>query len=405
MKRPDSTTVSFIVCIVIIAVLSLSLVFVINERNNEQDLNVAALTELADTIDSQYYFYDDKELDGDKLVEGAMRGMISTLDDPYAQYYTEEEYNKLLKSNSGNYVGIGISIQVPDETGSKVIEVYSGGPAEKAGLAVGDIITKVNGTEVANLTLDAVLACFDTAEDASNEITFLHDGVENTISIVSAEIHINRVISTVYNGTIGYIRITEFNGSVEQDFWNAVTVLRAEGIQNLIIDLRNNPGGGLSEVLAMTDHFVAEGDVIVTIKSKTGEEDVYTSNGSEQTGMKLAVLVNGNSASASELFTGALKDYGLATIIGTQTYGKGIVQSYFRIPATGGWAKMTTDAYYTPSGVCIQGTGITPDIVIDLPEELKDTALDELDPMEDTQLQAAFSVFGSQTQLPQTANG
>lgn len=405
MKRPDSTTVSIIVCIVIIAVLSLSLVFVINERNNEQDLNVAALTELADTIDSQYYFYDDKELDGDKLVEGAMRGMISTLDDPYAQYYTEEEYNKLLKSNSGNYVGIGISIQVPDETGSKVIEVYSGGPAEKAGLAVGDIITKVNGTEVANLTLDAVLACFDTAENAANEITFLHDGVENTISIVSAEIHINRVISTVYNGTIGYIRITEFNGSVEQDFWNAVTELRAEGILNLIIDLRNNPGGGLSEVLAMTDHFVAEGDVIVTIKSKTGEEDVYTSNGSEQTGMKLAVLVNGNSASASELFTGALKDYGLATIIGTQTYGKGIVQSYFRIPATGGWAKMTTDAYYTPSGVCIQGTGITPDIVIDLPEELKDTALDELDPMEDTQLQAAFSVFGSQTQLPQTANG
>lgn len=405
MKRPDSTTVSFIVCIVIIAVLSLSLVFVINERNNEQDLNVTALTELADTINSQYYFYDDKELDGDKLVEGAMRGMISTLDDPYAQYYTEEEYNKLLKSNSGNYVGIGISIQVPDETGSKVIEVYSGGPAEKAGLAVGDIITKVNGTEVANLTLDAVLACFDTAEDAANEITFLHDGVENTISIVSAEIHINRVISTVYNGTIGYIRITEFNGSVEQDFWNAVTELRAEGIQNLIIDLRNNPGGGLSEVLAMTDHFVAEGDVIVTIKSKTGEEDVYTSNGSEQTGMKLVVLVNGNSASASELFTGALKDYGLATIIGTQTYGKGIVQSYFRIPATGGWAKMTTDAYYTPSGVCIQGTGITPDIIIDLPEELKDTALDELDPMEDTQLQAAFSVFGSQTQLPQTANG
>ena len=405
MKRPDSTTVSIIVCIVIIAVLSLSLVFVINERNNEQNLNVAALTELADTIDSQYYFYDDKELDGDKLVEGAIRGMISTLDDPYAQYYTEEEYNKLLKSNSGNYVGIGISIQVPDETGSKVIEVYSGGPAEKAGLAVGDIITKVNGTTVASLTLDAVLACFDTAENAANEITFLHDGVENTISIVSAEIHINRVISTVYNGTIGYIRITEFNGSVEQDFWNAVTELRAEGIQNLIIDLRNNPGGGLSEVLAMTDHFVAEGDVIVTIKSKTGEEDVYTSNGSEQTGMKLVVLVNGNSASASELFTGALKDYGLATIIGTQTYGKGIVQSYFRIPATGGWAKMTTDAYYTPSGVCIQGTGITPDIVIDLPEELKDTALDELDPMEDTQLQAAFSVFGSQTQLPQTANG
>ena len=405
MKRPDSTTVSIIVCIVIIAVLSLSLVFVISERNADKADNLAAISELEDTIHDQYYFYDDKKLDNDKLVEGAMRGMITTLDDPYAQYYTEEEYNKLLKANAGSYVGIGVSVQVPDETGSKVIAVYEGGPAEKAGLAVGDVITKVNGTETANLTLDALLACFNTDENAANEITYLHDGEEHTVSIVSAEIHVNRVVSTVYNGNIGYIRVTEFNGSVEQDFWSALTALRDQGIKNLIIDLRNNPGGGLSEVLAMTDHFVAKGDVIVTIKSKAGEEDVYKSNGSEQTGMKLVVLVNGNSASASELFTGALKDYKLATIIGTQTYGKGIVQSYFRIPATGGWAKMTTDAYYTPSGVCIQGVGITPDIVVDLPEELKDKAIEDLDPKEDTQLQAAFSVFGSQTQLPQTANG
>ncbi|HWP21383.1 MAG TPA: S41 family peptidase [Candidatus Cryosericum sp.] len=405
MKRPDLQTVTIIICIAVIAVLSLSLVFVIGERNADKTYNLAAISELEETIHKQYYFYDDKELDNDKLVEGAMRGMITTLDDPYAQYYTEEEYNKLLKSNAGSYVGIGISIQMPDETGSKVIEVYDGGPAQKAGLAVGDIITKVNGTETANLTLDAVLACFNTDEAASNEITFLHDGAEATVTIVSAEIHVNRVISKVYNDNIGYIRITEFNGSVEQDFWSALTTLRDQGIKNLIIDLRNNPGGGLSEVLAMTDHFVAKGDIIVTIKSKAGEEDVYSSNGSEQTGMKLVVLVNGNSASASELFTGALKDYGLATIIGTQTYGKGIVQSYFRIPATGGWAKMTTDAYFTPSGVCIQGVGITPDIVVDLPDELKDKALEDLDPKEDTQLQAAFSVFSSQTQAQQTANG
>ena len=405
MKRPDSSTVSIIICIVIISVLSFALVFVVNERNSEQTANVAALRELAGTIQDQYYFYDEKELDSDKLVEGAMHGMIDSLDDPYAQYYTEEEYNKLLKANAGNYVGIGVSVQTPDETGSKVIEVYEGGPAEQAGIAVGDIITKVNGTEVANLTLDELLACFNTDETAANEITFLHDGVESTVTVQSAEIHVNRVISTVYHDTIGYIRITEFNGSVADDFWSAVTALQEQGIQNLIIDLRDNPGGGLTEVLNVADHFVAEGDVIVTIKSKAGSEDVYTSNGSDQTGMKLVVLVNGNSASASELLTGALKDYDLATVIGTQTYGKGIVQSYFRIAATGGWAKMTTDAYYTPNGVCIQGVGITPDIVVDLPEELKDSAIDELTTEEDTQLQAAFSVFGLQTQAAQVGNG
>ena len=405
LKRPDSATVSIILCLVIIAALSFSLVFVIGERARSDAADVTALQELADTIQSEYYFYDDKSLDGDKLVDGAMRGMIETLDDPYAQYFTEEEYNELLKANAGDYQGIGISVQQPDETGSTVAEVYEGGPAALAGMQAGDVITSVNGTSVANLSLQDMLACFVTDGTTPNVIVCLRGGEEYTFSVASAEVHVNRVVSTVYNGTIGYIRITEFNGSVSDDFAAAAKALQEQGITNLIIDLRDNPGGGLTEVLAVAGHLVPEGQTVVTIKSKSGSERVYKSEGTDTLDMKLVVLVNGNSASASELFTGALKDYGLATIIGTQTYGKGIVQSYFRIPATGGWAKMTTDAYYTPSGVCIQGVGITPDIVIDLPEELKDKAIDDLDPLEDTQLQAAFSVFGSQTQTQQTANG
>lgn len=396
MKRLNSSTISIIVCIVIIAVLSFTLVFVLNERAAEQSADLTPLAELAETIQSQYYFYDEDGLDGEQLVDGAMRGMVDTLDDPYAQYFTEEEYNDLLETNAGDYVGIGISVQEPDETGSVIVSVYSGGPADLAGICAGDVLTNVNGTDVGGLSLEELLACFSEDDAVPDELTYLRDGEETTVSVLRAEVHINRVLSTVYNGNVGYIRITEFNGSVADDFWTAASELRQQGIDNLIIDLRDNPGGGLTEVLDVADHFVPEGETIVTIKSRSGSEDVYTSEGNEQLNMNIAVLVNGNSASASELLTGALQDYGLATIVGTQTYGKGIVQSFYRISENGGWVKITTDAYYTPNDVCIHGVGITPDIVIDLPEELQGTSLELINPLEDTQLQRALALFGTQ---------
>ena len=157
-------------------------------------------------------------------------------------------------------------------------------------------------------------------------------------------------------------------------------------------------------MLNVAYQIIPEDKVIVSIRSKNGDEDVYRAEGGDKLSMRLVVLVNGNPASASELLTGALKDYGLATIVGTQTFGKGIVQSYFHLSGENGWAKMTTDAYYTPNGVCIQGIGITPDIVVELPEDLKDTSIDFLDPAQDTQLQAAIQVFGQQAMLPESAN-
>jgi carboxyl-terminal processing protease len=404
MKRLNSSTISIIVCIVIIAVLSFALVIVLGERANEQSVDLTPLGELANTIQSEFYFYEEDGLDGEQLVNGAMRGMVSALDDPYAQYFTEEEYNELLETNAGDYVGIGVSVQEPDETGSAVVSVYSGGPADLAGIRTGDIIIRVNGTSIGGLTLQEMLECFSTDDSVPDELTYLRDGVETTVSVLRTEIHINRVLSTVYDGNVGYIRITEFNGSVADDFWNAVTALRREGLDNLILDLRNNPGGGLGEVLDVADHFIPEGKTIVTIKSRSGNEDVYVSEGGEQIGMSIAVLVNGNSASASELLTGALQDYGLATIVGTQTYGKGIVQSFYRIRENGGWVKITTDAYFTPNDVCIQDVGITPDIVIDLPDELKGTAFELLDPAQDVQLQRALALFGTKMDGAQRAD-
>ena len=384
-------------------VLTFALVFTLGQRENKDVLATKALQELADTIQHQYYFYEEKEIDNDKLLDAAMRGMISELDDPYAQYFTEEEYQKLLSDNAGDYVGIGISIQAPDETGALVLSVYSGAPAEQAGIQKGDIITKINGNSTAGQSLDNVVTYFSDDETVPDELTYLRDGVETTVSVLRAEIHIVRVSSSVLSGNIGYVRITEFNGSVANDFQSAIDSLQQQGIKDLIIDLRDNPGGGLNAVLGVAYTMIPKDSVIVSIRSKSGNEDVYQSKGEQQIDMQLVVLVNGNSASASELLTGALKDYGLATIVGTQTFGKGIVQSYFHLSDSNGWAKMTTDAYYTPSGVCIQGIGITPDIVVELPEEFKDMSFDTPDLANDTQLQAAIAVFSQQAKASETA--
>ena len=367
-------------------------------------MDLSPLQDLAKTIKSEYFYYDEKKLDSGKLVDGAMRGMITKLDDPYAQYFTEDEYSKLLADNAGEYVGIGISVQTPDENGARILSVYEGGPAEKAGMQAGDVITLLNGKPTANLTIDALIALFSKDETVPDQITYLRDGKETTVSVLRAPVHIKRVYAKMLTSEIGYIRITEFNGSVATDFNEAVTSLQTQGMRDLIIDLRDNPGGGLNEVLRVAGSLVPTGKTVVSIRSKNGDERVYQSEGDVHYSMPLAVLVNGYSASASELLTGALQDYKLATIVGTQTFGKGIVQSFFHISENGGWAKMTTDAYYTPNGVCIQGIGITPDVVVELPEEFKDTAIELLDPSQDTQLKAAIGVFAQQAQTPSAVN-
>lgn len=397
MKRPDSASVTIIICFIIVAILSVSLVFMLGEQSTAKELDVSLLQELADTIRSNYFFFEDLGLDNDQLLEAAMRGMISRLDDPYAQYFTEEEYQKLLSDNEGNYIGIGISIQTPDEIGAKVVNVYTGSPADLAGIRKGDVITRINGISTAGKGLEEVLSFFSDDVTMPEELTYLRGGVETTVSLTRAEVHIERVTYEALTEDIGYVRILEFNGSVAEEFANAVEALQELGAKNLIIDLRDNPGGGLYEVLNVAYRMIPKGELIVSIRSKNGDESVYTSKGEETISMRLAVLVNGYSASASELLAAALQDYQLATVVGTQTFGKGIVQSYFHLSGNRGWAKMTTDAYYTPNGVCIHDVGVTPDLIVELPEELNDLAIELLEPAQDTQLQAAIALFSQQS--------
>ena len=394
MKKPDAGMLAIVLCMALMIALSVGLGYVLRERIERADAeDFSAVGEMAETIKKHFYFYDETQSD-EALLNDALRGMIAGLDDPYAEYMTGEEYDEMLKEDTGDYQGLGISVFVPDEVGSRIEAVYAGSPAEAAGLRVGDVITEVNGVAAAGLTMDAFIDAFSDSVDVPDALTVLRGTETLTFTIAQGDVHVNRVVSELLPDGTGYVYLSGFLGSVATEFWDAVSGFQAEGATKLVIDLRNNPGGGLTEVLAVADHLIPKGEVIATIRSKTEDEAVYRSGGNERvSGMDIAVLVNGNSASASEFLTGALQDHNLAIVVGTQTYGKGIVQSYYRLQSNGGWAKITTEAYYTPNGTCVHGVGITPDIVCELPETLQYTAIDQLAHDADTQLQAALAAL------------
>lgn len=354
------------------------------------------LMEMADTIENQYY-YADETINDESLIENALRGMIYGIGDDYADYMTKEEYDELLRQDSAEYRGIGISVSLPDETGSLILKVYEGSPAAEAGVAAGDVIINANGISSAGLSMNAFLDTFSAEEDESDTLTLQRGEETYTVTLFKREVAVPRVFFEQLPDGKGFIRIDEFAGGVVTEFSSAIKQLTADGAESIIIDLRNNPGGGLTEVLGTLDCILEKGAPIATIKNRAGREDVYKA---ETAGIDLpiAVLVNGLSASGSEMFTGALKDNHRAVIIGTQTFGKGIVQSYFRLRSNGGWVKLTTDAYYTPSGICIQDEGVTPDIVLEQPDPDGDgyTDFSALAHADDVQLQEAIRQLNSQ---------
>ena len=330
----------------------------------------------------------------EELVSAAARGMAAALQDPYARYYTAEEYEEYLRDLSGEYVGIGITITLAASGGAEVVGVNDGGPADKAGVKTGDVLIAVGNEDVTTLSLTEITDRVLGKEGESVTLTFLRMEQRLTLDIVREKQVTHQIHHEMMEGNIGYIRIERFSGDCEESFRTVLSELKENGMQALVIDVRGNPGGALETVVAVADLLLPKG-VIVTVKSADGEEEEYRSD-AEGLGLPIAILVNGSSASASELLAGALQDSGTGIVVGENTYGKGVVQTTWNLPRSGSWFKLTTAAYYTPNGRNIDGEGIAPDIPVSLPEEWKSVSAASLPREVDTQLSAALEVLAKE---------
>ena len=322
---------------------------------------------LRDLIYSKY----DGDIDDQKLLEGAMKGMASAVKDPYTVYMTQEEFDTFMESSQGSFYGIGAQLGVRDNKVT-IIAPIEGSPAEEAGLKAGDVILKVDDYEVVDLNTEAVVARVRGEEGQPVTLTIQRgDGEPFEVEIVRAEIKNESVKGEMLDDSTAYVQITTFSDEeVSQKFTDEINELKAQGMKKLILDLRGNPGGYLDQCVEIASHFIKEGEIVTYTIDKYDQKVVSKSKGGDLLGMPLVVLVDGGSASASEVVTGALRDHDAATIIGTTTFGKGIVQQLISLPDNEGGLKVTTSKYYTPDGENIHGTGISPDITVEIPQEV-----------------------------------
>lgn len=349
---------------------------------------VQKLNYLEELIDEEYL----DEKDESSLREGLYAGLLAGLKDPYSTYYTAEQYKELNTSNEGSYVGIGAVLQKDDTGGAKIIQLYEGGPGEQAGLRKGDVIKAVDGADVTDKETSDIASMVRDSEKASVMLTIQRENEEKPrdVKVEIRDVEIQTVSHEMLSGDIGYIRISEFSEVTSDQYKKAFADLKDQGMKKLVVDLRDNPGGLLTAVCGVLRQILPEGLIVYT-EDKNGKREEETCDGKNELDMPLAVLVNGNSASASEIFAGAVKDYGIGTIVGTTTYGKGVVQTIQ--PLTDGSAvKITIAKYFTPKGNDINKKGITPDVEAELSGDITDWT--ELTHKEDTQLQTALKEIG-----------
>lgn len=343
-------------------------------------------------IDEKFYF---EASDEEEREEYLYKGLLQSLDDPYSVYYTAEEYADMMDSSTGSYEGIGVSIQQDATTKSlTVIRVFQGSGAEDAGMLPKDMIIGVDGRELNGEDVSEVVTWIKGEPGTTVDVTVYRPSTDEelTLTIERRKIDNSTVSYKMRENNIGYIEVTDFYEATADQFAIALEELQKQGMQALIVDLRNNPGGYVDIVVDMCDQILESGTIVYTEDRDGNIVDRYEAKDKRSFTLPMVVLVNGSSASASEIFAGCMQDHGVATLVGTTTFGKGIVQQVIPL-ADGSAVKLTIEKYFTPNGNDIHGIGIEPDVVVELPEELIYEPIIPED--QDVQLQKAMELLSA----------
>lgn len=349
------------------------------------------------TYISDNYLYDD--VDYGKAEDAALKAYVESLGEPYTHYYDSEEFKSYISNVEESYVGIGIVISADTEADKlTVVSATEDSPAEDAGIKPGDYIVEVDGVPFSGSDIDACVSKIKSGKAGTKvEIRVERGGKKMNFTVERKEIVEHSVKYKMIDDEIGYIRITGFNtnsdgsdNSTYTEFEEAIDELESEGMKKLVIDLRDNPGGVLTTVCKIADYILPEG-IITYTETRNGVREEYKSDSNEYN-IPMVVLINSSSASASEVLTGALKDYGRAEVVGKTSFGKGIVQNVFPF-SDGSGVSMTVSKYYTPNGECIHGVGIKPDYDVDLPDEYAESYISEIPSDKDTQLGKAVEIL------------
>lgn len=401
MKKYRALIVALMVCVISLCVASSALAVTLPMFKQEEEETVTISREeyelfqkysklelLSQLIDAYYY----EDVDEEALMDGAAIGLVQGVGDVYTTYYTKEEMESFNEETEGEYAGIGCQLLAdPTDELITITRVFKGSPAEAVGMRTGDKIVYVNDVYYSAHEMDAAVDVMRGTPGESVKVTVLRNLETIDFDVVRETVHINYVEHQILDGNIGYVLVYDFLGNAYDGFVSALEAFKAANVKAMIIDLRNNGGGLLDASIEMADLILPEGTV-VSLRDKEGNEEVYTIDDAYYD-VPMVVLVNEYSASASEILSGAIRDYGEGTLVGAKTFGKGVVQNVLEFP-DGSGLKITTARYYTPSGECIHGVGIMPDVEVELDEDAVTLyGINNLPHEEDAQLQKAIELI------------
>lgn len=379
MNKILKTIIAVLLIAIISSISTLGLIYYALGFNEQGFSNLMRFITAYRFIETKYV----NDTDDVKLIDGAIDGMVKSLNDPHSNYLSPKMYKTLMEQTEGSFAGIGVVMGMDNEQKIHIVGIMENSPGQKAGLQEGDEILAVDGVPVTQMAFDEVAAHVRGQAGTDVVLTIMHDNTNQDITITRDNIKLKTVGHKMLDNNIGYIQIVSFSEDTANEFNEAYNDLKNQGMKALVLDLRNNPGGLLTTCVEIAKKLVPKGE-IVSIVDKQGNKETYSSS-LEAPEYPLAVLINKNSASASEILSGAIQDTKAGTIIGNTSYGKGSVQTILPMFEDDA-VKLTIAKYYTPSGRSIDGTGITPDIEINLDENATS----------DTQLNKALEILKAQ---------